>query len=300
MKALFITTKTNECVNHVRAWNSIADIPSDHITYDHMAIRNDAKLLEKARLSEPDVIFYIGAAKALGNPRAETLLEMRQMAPLIHLCSDATDKPWHPVLAGYRTRGCFDLQVAIDGARNAPVDMSTLTPVDPGPFVSYGPRDIKCGFSGTVGRWNERSEVLSALKWFNWVTIRAREATDGYEDHARFLTWCRMLLNFSWTGSGHAHHMKGRVVEAGMAGCALLEHVDSPISDWLPKGCWIPWSTVKNISEIISDITDNEITSVATSLSDVIKQKWTPKMIYGSMLEKVGINVGLTVQKPAA
>ena len=300
MHALFITTKTNECVNHIRAWNSFASTSADHITYDHMAIRNDAQIIDKTRLLCPEVIFYIGAAKALGNPRAETLRELRQIAPLIHLCSDATDQPWHPVLAGYRTKECFDLQVAIDGARNAPVDFSTLTPVDPKPFEIYGPRDIRCGFSGTVGRWNERSEILSALRWFDWVTVRAREATDGYEDHARFMTWCKMTLNLSWTGTGHAHHIKGRVIESGFAGCALLEHVDSPIADWFPNGCWIPWRTVKDIAGIVAETSEADIAVSANALTTAVHSQWTPALIYGSILSKVGLNVHITESRPAA
>lgn len=301
MKALFVTTETVDCANHVRAWNSFALEPAKHVTYDHDAICNGWRYLEIARELQPEVIFYIGAAKARGNPRPSTFREMRTVAPLILLCSDATDKPWHPVLRVYHNRECFDLIVAIDGARDAPVDFATLTPVDPIPFsVGTGIRNIRCGFSGTVGNHTPRSEILNALRWFDNLTIRDREPEDGYDDHAGFMTGCQSILNLSWAGSGRTHHVKGRVLEAGWAGCALLEHADSPISSWFPDGCWLPWRTPIDAASLIKNTPDDEIALVAQRLSNEVRTRFRSEQIYGSILERVGLNVGPTVARSAA
>src|SRR3990167_5695811 len=204
----------------------------------------------------------------------ESLQLLRKIAPVISLCSVAADKPWHTVLDVYRKQECFDLQVSIDGAHGSPVDLVTLTPVDAGPFSGPNPeRDIHCGFSGTVGRWNSRSELVNALVWFGGLTVRARQGSERYEDHVQFLRRCQMVMNISFTGTGHNHHIKGRVLEAGWAGCCLLEMEESPIAEWFPEGCWISYRDPKEAAEIIATVDDETIRNCAKKLSDVVRRK---------------------------
>lgn len=295
MKALFITTQTADCENHVSAWDSLGEA-AEHLTFNHHAIRNDWRFLERARELKPEIIFYIGAYKAPGNPRPETFRELRALAPVVLICSDATDRPWHPVLAGYRTRGCFDLTVGIDGGLGAPVDLATLTPVDPRPFEGDCARDVRCGFSGSVGRWNARSETVLALKWFGGLTVRSREG--AYEDHVRFMKRCQMVLNISFTGSQHAHHIKGRVIEAGFAGCALLESEGSPIGDWFPDDCYITWKDPIDAAQLIASVNDEAIEKAAKRLAEEVRRRYTAKTIYGEILDH--LNVDHSIPRPAA
>ena len=130
MRALFITTKTVDCGNHVAAWDAVSDEPAVRVTFNHMGICNAWQLVEAAASVQPDVIFYIGPHRAPGIPRVSELRQLRGIAPLINFCSDAGDRPWHSVLSGYAEAECFDLQVGIDGCPNAPVDLVVLTPVD--------------------------------------------------------------------------------------------------------------------------------------------------------------------------
>lgn len=285
MNALFITTDTNDCLNHYQAWNSCFT-PALLQTFNIHQIRNDWKFVQYAQKMKPDVIFYIGAVKGLGIPKPDTFKQLRDIAPTINLCSDAADSPWHGVLKHYKKQGCFDLQVSIDGALDAPVDHVTLTPVSPEHFKKET-KDIRCGFSGTVGRFNRRSEVINALEWFGNLTVRKRG--DSHREHINFLNRCELLLNTSWTGSDLGHHIKGRVLEAGLAGCALLEHKDSPIHQWF-KGGWIPWEAPKDVAEIIKDISDKEIQDISNTLSQEVKS-YTPEKIYTEILNLVSIAV---------
>lgn len=287
-RALFYTTNTNECENHVRAWENTDYGEISHVKYDHLRIRNDWQLLEAAQNFKPDVIFYIGANEGQGVPRADTLREARKIAPMINLCSDAADIPWHKTLEYYKKHECFDLQVSIDGAKQAPVDYATLTPVDHSMFKK-AKKDIRCGFSGTVGRYNKRSEIVNSLEWFGGLTVRKRDKEKGYTSHIRFMERCQLFLNISFTGTGMAHHIKGRVIETGLAGCVLLEHKDSPIQEWFSEGCYISYTHPKEIKEIIEDIDDKTIESVSAKLSAEVRTLYTPQKIYGGMLHEIGM-----------
>ena len=205
MKALFITTQTNDTHNHVDAWDSVSDIPAKRVQFDYQnGVGNDAYIRNKARdAGDVDVIFYIGCNRGGSLPSYDTLRELRKIAPLINIISDAADQPWHALIAAYRREECFDLQVGIDGEPESPVDLATLTPVDSRIFdsVKVG-KDIRCGFSGNAA--GKRSEILGGVGSRCWVRIRG----DDYLDHVRFLRRCRMVLNIAYTGSGKRLHVK--------------------------------------------------------------------------------------------
>lgn len=288
MRAIFLTTNTNEVLGHVRAWES-AFGPVKHVTFNHQGIRNDHLLIDAAAAEKPEVIFYIGAVKGTGNPRAETYRELRTIAPLVNLCSDAADKPWHGVLAAYANHKCFDLQVSLDGGRPTAIDISMLTPVDPRPYEGLGPeRDIRCGFSGGVGHHNQRAEIVRALECPGGLTVRERSQSN-YEDHVLFIRRCRMILNTSFTGTGQAHHIKGRVLEAGWAGCALLESEGSPICNWFPPDCYLIYRDPKEAAEMIRDLDDETIERTAKRLAEEVRARYTAKTIYGEILRKIGL-----------
>lgn len=284
IRALFITTKTTDCVNHVSAWEC-AFGPAEHVTFNHEGIRNDHVIIEAVKSAKPDIIFYIGAMKGLGNPRAETYQELRRIAPMVNFCSDAADRPWHPVLSTYSRMKCFDLQVAIDGPSDAPVDYFTLTPVDTRLFDIEVKKDIRFGFSGSVGRWNGRSEIIRALEWFGGLTVQHREGYT-YQDHVRFLCRCRMVLNVSATGSGQRNHIKGRVLEAGWAGAALLESEGSPIANWFPSDCYLIYRDPREAADIVRDIDDATIDRLSRRLSEEVRERFHPKIIYTEIMKR--------------
>jgi hypothetical protein len=294
IKALWITTNTNEVFNHVKAWESVYG-KTVHKTFNHMAIRNDWMFIEWAQEFKPDIIFYIGANLAPGNPKKDILGELRKFAPTVLLCSDAADEPWHPVLDQYRKHSSFDLMVSLDGSHTPFVDMATLTPVSPELFNAEGNKDIHCGFSGTVGKVGERAETIGDLKRLGFLTVRPRESFDGYNSHAFFMRRSRMILNTSLTGSGKAHHIKGRVLEAGWAGCALLEMEGSPIREWFPDDCYFTWRSSKEAAAIIYDASDDEISHRARRLSEEVRKHYSPKSIYDSILKRIG-NVRIAQQ----
>ncbi len=282
MKALFITTPTVDCANHVRAWNSFEE-KAHHFVFDHNGLRNDWMAVEAAQQVKPEVIFYIGPNAGTGVPKTSTFKDLRKIAPLINLCSDAADKPWHKTLSLYRSRECFDLQVAIDGAKDAPVDFTTLTPVDPRPFGDQK-KVVRCGFSGNLG--GKRYAIVKSLEWFAGLFVR--EGTGPYEDHAQFMSQCELILNVSFTGTGRTHHIKGRVLEAGWAGAALLEPKESPIGEWFPEDCYFTYRDPVDAARLIKNLPYHEVIARGRRLSEEVRRNYTPQKIYGQILEHVG------------
>lgn len=286
MKALFITTQTNDTHNHIDAWDSVSEIPAKRIYFNYLhGVATDVYICNKVKgVGEIDVIFYIGAWSGGGIPNFETFRELRKIAPLISIISDAADKPWHKPIKIYREEECFDLQVGIDGDPESPVDLVTLTPVDGRLFDSIRvKKDIHCGFSGNVG--GKRGELLSMVGGRCLIRVRG----DDYLDHARFLKRCRMILNCAYTGSGTRFHVKGRVVETGYTGATLLESIYSPVKHWFPKSSYLQYSDIDHLIDLIDTVSDEKIASCAELFSKIVRKKYSAGVIYGGMLEKVGV-----------
>lgn len=294
MKALFITTPTPDCHAHVRAWDS-AFPKAEHFIFDTRQINNTWQVVDVAKKLKPDVMFYIGPFAGPGVVKPTTFQQLRDIGPVINLCSDAADKPWHRTLEMYARRDCFDLQVSIDGAQDAPVDFATLTPVDPKPFMfpADRKRTVRCGFSGNVGEWNPRAEIVHALEWFGGLTVRKPKqvAETVYEHHAAFMASCEMILNTSFTGTGRRHHIKGRVLEAGWAGACLLEHVDSPIADWFDDDCFVLYRDPPDAAKLIKALPYDDTRHCAARLHEEVSKRFSARQIYSEILSRVGHSV---------
>lgn len=305
MKAVFITTETNDTHNHIDAWDSVSETPAKRIQFNYRCgLGNDKYILYKMRgVGEIDVIFYIGANRGPGNPVYETFRELRKISPLINIISDAADKPWHKPIREYRREECFDLHVGIDGDPGSPVDFVTLTPVDGRIFdsVEVRKKDIHCGFSGNA--FGKRGQILSMVGSRCLIRLRG----DDYLDHIKFLKRCRMVLNVAFTGSGYAFHVKGRVTETGYTGAALLEPSQSPTRYWFPASAYFKYYDAEHLIELLDRLSSEKISACAESLSNVVRNKYNAAAIYGGMLEAASlsnpfgeVNVGLAKPRSAA
>ena len=300
MKALFITTHTNDVDSLVRAWDCWNEVKATRIIFNYRGPIDNTAILEQAKEANPDVIFYIGAALITGAPTPETLIELRDIAPSINMCCDAGDWPWHPILDIYRDRKCFDLQVTLDGCKNAPVDHVTITPVDPGPWIGNDPpRTIFCGFSGNYGGTNPRMQILPMLINQGHIILRCRNKHGDYEGHAAFVRSCRMIINTSYCGSGEAHHVKGRVLESALAGCALLEGAWAPTKDWIPEELFYTYKGRKQAERIIDSLTVEDVTEKGEALREYVKDRYHPREIYGAILKEIGL-VDTSIKTSAA
>jgi len=296
MRALFITPTFSTMVL-LGAWKSWHSDETSVFRYDITGAPRDAQILEHARKFNSDVIFYSSAVAGSGIPSVDTLKSLRSMAPLIHLCGDAADYPWYEPLLMYKKEECFDLQVTVDGAIAIPgIDMTIIMPADPRPFEGEAPdRDILCGFPGQCGQGHPRYDVLTPLVDEGLVTYRARggalpvEISDKYGDYAHFLRRCKVCINFSHTGSGVLHHVKGRVVEAALGGAALLDMEASLTKEWVPKEYIFLYKDVEDAARIIKNMDYEDAAERAKLFQAYVSDNYNAEKSYKAMLERIGL-----------
>ncbi len=300
LKALFVTTNTTEPIENVDAWVSAMG-PAEHVTFDINGPQNDAEISARAIACEPDVIFYTGGTEGPGLPSEDTLRGLRAFAPSVIMQGDFGDPPWWPMMNRYRTLECFDLQVAMDGVRDCPADLVTLTPFDLTKYGGpHGQRDIRCGFGGNAmtrdyydglkqaGKATDpRSEFLYGLG--DKVVIRPREIAGNYAGYVEFMQRCEIILNTCVAGSGKANHVKGRVLEAAFAGAALLEHEDSPAHDWFPADTFLKYRDADQARAIIENVDSAEIKDRAKAAGAYAREHYNAGRIYRGILDRVGL-----------
>lgn len=209
----------------------------------------DPELLNHAHEMAPDIVLFISAWGSAFMPTNETLLRLKDMAPLVHLLFDGADPPWWEPLRAWEAAGVFDLTVSIDGCHDWPGGsewaggadgriengITLLTPISPvffpPPSIAFHERPFPIGYAGNVGGWM-RKGVVERLQQENMPFVLKMRDDAPYGDYATFLQHCRIIVNVPFTGSGARKHVKGRVVEAGLAKACLLEWNNPRLRDW--------------------------------------------------------------------
>lgn len=218
--------------------------------YDQHGTPPDAAMIKAARRAKPDIIAYIGTAGGPYCPMAETLREIKNITPLVHLCGDASDLGWRQLLDLYRGHECFTCTVNFDGNKDWPSgknDLTLLTPINPAYYRDLKPlseRPIKVGFAGGYqpGQNSLRERVVQAIPG---IAIFHRDETYGsYQKYADFLKECQIIVNVSESASGNSNQVKGRVLESAHAGCILMNSCN--LEPWFDEECYLHFKSPEN------------------------------------------------------
>lgn len=284
-KALFITTPTNDVDKLVGAWDCWNELKAERWIFDDRNPRHQ----KFGSVTWFDIVFYVGACGGSGCPDREQLRHISQQRPFIHLCCDAGDKPWWPHLRAYDQDGCFAKQVGIDGHRDAPVDLVTLTPVDLTPYINapakaWSARTHTIGFPGNAGS-DHRKKLVRDLEGV--VTFRERDPKGLYAEYVNFLMDCRMIVNSALSGTAETKHVKGRVLEAAFAGCGLMEMSGAPTREFIPDDLFLTYTDADDAREQAKEMNFSREHLRADKLFTYCLQEHHPRVIYQKIMEGV-------------
>ncbi len=252
-------------------------LQAGQLHFDPSAVRRDAEMLTAAREKKPDLMIYISAWEGDFVPAPDTLGELNEIAPLVHLCFDASDPPWWPQMMEFEKKGIFSLTVNIDGGHVWPggtqwqpglmsgygvgpggpwiKGLTVLTPVDPKPFAGvqlpYLERPYRVGYAGNAGGWI-RDCLVTRLGSIPGFAKKLRDDVPGsYAFYVQFLKHVQVSVSVPFTGSNAAKHVKGRVVESAFAGCCLLEWKNPATRAWfLPRYEYEEYESIDECLEI--------------------------------------------------
>lgn len=231
-------------------WDSLLELNEYEVEIFHYnrIVPSDSAILDAADRFNPDIVIYTGTAGGPELPSPKTLARLRaKYGRSVFLSGDVGDPPWWPYIDEYRQHKCFDLYVNFDGNDNWPKqgsDYTALSPIAPSFFKGgarpHVERGIEFGFCGTYARDNPqdpRRLVLDPLRRRMGLAMKPWSPVyRTYHSVGEFLCNVKLTVNMPWSGSGQVTQVKARVFEAGLAGCCLLDHMDSQARHWYAAG----------------------------------------------------------------
>lgn len=242
----------------------------------------------------PDAIIYVGVNGGPYTPSLEDLKTARKRCPLVCISPEASDQRWWwPRLTVYKTHECFDLIVNIDGCEEWPGSengLTLLTPIDPIPWGEPKPwneRTVNCGFSGSMDS-DYRPFIFAPFR--DLLTIRDSTPGDTYGDYREFMRDCRLTFNTAMNANRMGKHVKGRVLEAGLAASLLLEDEHSPTRRWfVPGEDYLEWTSGPQIRIIIeAALATPEVSqAMAENLRQKVLAKHTPKHFWSAIFDRL-------------
>lgn len=255
-----------------------------------------ARLTSEVIIRNPDKIVYIAVASGPLRPTIEALKKLKEFAPIVMICCDASCPDWWPLIEEYLSNECFSKIVNIDGGKNWPYAhayhcWTGLCPIDDRYYRkdhNYGrfqSRTVHCGFAGGDGS-TDRQKLIKHLG-IHLVKAPRNEEYGSYKEYADFMQQCKIVINMSKCGSGKADQVKARVVEAGMAHCLLLEQKGAATSNYFEPGVdYLEYESPEHALEIIEGLYDNDATmfTYAENLHKKVTTKYSAAMFWQQVL----------------
>jgi len=277
----------------------------------------DREMLMECKIGKPDVIVYVSAWQGAFVPLNETLGEMNSIAPVIHLCNDAQDPPWWTgngqqlgQLYEFDRRGQFSLTVNIDGGRKWPGGsewpdestrlkgkcMTLLTPIDMRHYrqtgLEFGERPYLIGYSGSPSS-PTRAAIINRLQRVQGFNYRPRDESgnpNSYSEHIGFLQLTQVSVNVPFTGSGVERQVKGRLLEAGFAGCCCMEWRSDTMRSWFtPRYEYVEADGIESFAELSEWYAHHPKVAeeIGKAMKDRLEKEHHPKVFWDRVLGEV-------------
>lgn len=299
MKALCLTTGTRNCETLWRSFECLGHECHPHRYDDRPHARHD-ELVDLARDLRPDIIIYIGAIEQSPEckpvPRPDIFLQLKECAPIVHLCGDASDKPWWSWLENYDRLQCFSAQVSMDGNFETPIShfsngLVLLSPMDNRVFrpAPWEQRTTQFGLVGGQGHTKRQSMILE-LQRRGILQFSDSSFEKSYAVMAEIMNNTKITLNVPFNGTGDRMHIKGRVIEAGLAGCCLLEGECSPTASWFSPGLdYLEYDNLDRVVHLVNEIPDEQLQAMAERFHKRVVAEHGPDVFWAKVLKVAGI-----------
>ena len=175
--------------------------------------------------------------------------------------------------------------------------LTLLTPVDilhfdRPHFIDYAERPYALVFAGNNGG-HIRGALVERLRRCIGFYFKDRDNDmRSYPAYADFLRNSRVSVNAPFTGSGAARQVKGRVLEAGLAGTCLIEHEASAAKNWFtPHEDYVVYRTKEDAAalakELLSDLPRAQ--AIALSLQRKVREQHSPEIFWRRIFDAVGL-----------
>lgn len=302
MKALFLTTSSSEVQKYEECLRNLG-VETRSATYDTPGI-SEKLLFDRAKEYAPDMIVYIGSRWGATLSLVTLARLQSHVAPSVHICSDAADPPWHDLLREYAEKGAFTLQVAIDGSDRWPGSkrgLTLLTPVETANFQTVPAlhqRPILAGFAGNAGGGgpSKRTLLLTELLAHKAIDLRTRSPLPyTYDGYCDYLTKLKVSLNIAYSGTEQTMHVKGRVIESGLAGCVLLENAASGTASWFDPGTdYMVYEDAEDARRKIKEISNMPqlaLQEMAASLRRKVTRDHSPLKFWTAITDRLGVRL---------
>jgi hypothetical protein len=262
--------------------------------YDRIGLPVDRGMLNHADRFLPDVIIYISQAAGPYVAEPSTFKRLRDIAPVVHLCFDAGDIGFAPLLQTYKDKQCFDVTVACDGCNIGPVDLVLFHPVDTRPYDKNLDRDIAFGTCGGFP-YGLRKDVADRMVKNCGMIIKPREESyNSYQRYADFLKRCRIVLDCALSAGGfdgkgpYTRTLKTRAIEVGLAGACLLEVRNCALNKWAIEGFdYATYETPEEAEDVARDLMKNPERAEAMALRfhHKVKERMSPRVFWKEVFD---------------
>lgn len=172
--------------------------------------------------------------------------------------------------------------------------LTTLTPVDPsyfdGPQIAFRDRPFRIGYAGNFGGWMRKAVIEFMQTKFAGVfaPYQRDDHPNSYANYCEFLKYCQCVINVPFSGSNAAKQVKGRIVEAGWAGCAVLEWKGAPTKEWFPDHIEY-YAGLGDLEIAVDSILEGseEVEEMARRHQELVRSQHAPAVIWGQVLKAV-------------
>lgn len=292
---LYLHPGTMQVAPHVGSLYQISDSTCTVNSFDFFVPEPDEAILHQALHYDRTHVIWLGVCGGPYEPCPGTFRTLRNHGiKTIALIPEASHPDWDRLIQRFHGADSFDLIVNLDGNKNwndRGKGLTTLAIFDQRPYENVGTisrvHDVGfCGGSGGPGTMRER--LISHLKHVGLLTEFPFNETRGtYQSYADFMMSCKIIVNAAGSAGDRSKHVKGRVIEAGLAGCCLLEEAGSPIHEWFSYNCFFTYDSPEDCEKqirVLLNYHPDGITRRAEALSREVRTKYSPRVLWDQVL----------------